>query len=141
MMLCLGKGRPDTFRISAEHHFVHLAFVVGKDEIQEDPDDCGNDERGLHNQIETLLEALEVHIWSTIIEDLVEPRRCDDVDESNTECDGQDEAIPSSELHHSEDSDAGSDDCAVEEDLHSAEHRRRHGRKDGAELCKQPHEN
>ena len=141
MMLCLGKRRPDTFRISAKHHFVQLALVSGKDEIQEDPDDCGNDEWGLYNQIKALLEALQVHIWSTIIENLIEPRWCDDVDKSNTECDGQDEAISSSELDHSEYSDTGNDDCAVEKDLHPAEDRRRHGRKDGAEFGKEPHEN
>ena len=88
MLLCVRQGRPDAFRISAKHHFVHLALVIRKDKIQEDPHNSSNNERSLDNQVKTLLETLQMHIRSTVSENTVEPRRGDDVDESNTECDG-----------------------------------------------------
>ncbi len=141
LMLRLREGCRDSSRIRAEHPLVHLALVAGENQIQEDPDDSRKDERGLHHQIETLLETLKVHIRSTVVENLIEPGRLDDIDESKTECDGQDETISSGELHHAEDSDPGDHNCAVKEDLHSPKDRRRHGRKDSAEFGKEAHEN
>lgn len=134
------RGRGTSGIRAAKHDFVHLALVMGEDKVQKDPDHGGDDERGLDDEIETLLEPSQIHIRSAVIQDLVEPLWLDDVDESDTESDGHDESVSSGELNHSEDTDTSHDDGAVQKDLHPAEDRGWHSREDGPEFRKETHE-
>lgn len=105
-------------RVTPEQQLIHLALIIRKDEIQEHSNNGGDDEWSLYNQIETLLEALQMHVRTTVVENLVEPSGSDNIDKANAESNGQDESIASRELDHSQNSDSSNYNCAVEEDLH-----------------------
>lgn len=86
---------------SAEHALVHLALLIWEDQIQSDSYHGGNDERSLNDQVDALQESRKADIRSVVVQHLVEPRRCNNVDEAYTKGDSQDEATPSGELYHS----------------------------------------
>lgn len=119
-LLCMRQRGRNSICIGTEQQVVELTLVVGKDEIQENADHGGDDERGLDDEIDTLLEALQVHIRPAVVQNLVEPRRCDDVNESDPQGDGQDETVASVELHHAQNPDTRNHNGAVEKDLHAA---------------------
>lgn len=119
-MFCLRKGRYVTSGARPKQHLVHFTLIIREDEVQKDSNDGGNNERGLDNQVETLFKSLQVNVGPAVVEYLIEPRWGDDVDESDTESDCQDETIPPRKLDHSQDSNTCHHDCAVEKDLHPA---------------------
>lgn len=140
---CSSRGRETCHapRISnPKQHLIHLTPLYRKQEIQHNPHNRSDNERRLDDQIDPLQKPLQMHIAATKFQHLVEPRRRNDVDEANAECDGQDEAITPGELDHAEDTDTGNGDGAVKEDLHAAEDGRRHGREDSAEFGEEAHE-
>jgi hypothetical protein len=93
------KTRGSPFRIRAEHPIVHLASVIRQHQVQEDANNSSNDERSLHNQVDSLLKSLKMDIRPVVVKDLVEPSWCHDINEADPERDCQDETISARELN------------------------------------------
>lgn len=125
---------------SFQQHIVHHALLLGQDQVEEDSQHSRDDEGRLDDELDPIQETLEGNVRALIIDDLIEPGRCHNVDETEAQCDDQNEAIASSELDHSKNTNTRHCDRAEEENLHATEDRRRHGGEDSAEFRDNTHE-
>lgn len=123
------------------HHIIHHASIVRQNEVQKDPYDRSDDERSLDDKVDSLFEPLQVYIATIVVQDLVKPRRSHNVDEPDAQRYRQDEAVASSKADQTEDPDTGHGDRTIKENLHSSEHRWRHGTEDGSKLGEEAHQN
>lgn len=101
------------------HHPIHRAPILREHQVQEHRNNSRNYKWRLHNQIQTLLKALEVDITSGIVEDLVEPAWLHDVDESDSQGRSEDEAVATREGDQAEDTDTSDSNGRIEKNLHT----------------------
>ena len=97
-----------------------LLLVLWQDQIQKHRNDSTNNEWRLDNQINSLEKSLEVAVVTRIGQDLAKPGWLDDVDETDCQGHGENEAIAASPVDQSEHTNTSYCDCGIEEDLHAS---------------------